>query len=222
MNMEKVDFGVSKRQKKCALESKVNEKTYEKPSTSQMNPMMDTIFDHSAANDLIAILDELNPGDTTETVEQEVSSAKNSNINTKSNENQDEQQSNFTHGQLIQHKIEPMDSHATAGSDNGPNRKKKPNEASDTYYRRKVFKQVKEESFCLDDLLDEWDENVHEQQKNQTQKDTPISVDLYDNDDAISIASGTSDSSFAFVGEPYYDGTKHSSDQNQPTTSSNQ
>lgn len=222
MNKKKIDCGPSKRQNKCALESKVKEEICEEPSTSQMNPMMDTIADYSAANDLVAMLvadpvhtDEMNSCHTTETVEQESTGAGSSNvceitddvnIHINSNASSDEQQPKSTYVP-----------HSTVGFDNDPNRKQKSNETSDNYYRRKIFKKEKESSFQVDELLDEWDESDYEQQRSQIDKDSPKSNEFQDMD-AISIASETSDSEFGFVGEPYIDVT-NPSDQKPATTS---
>lgn len=220
MTMEKIDFDSSQRQMECALESNVKEDICEKPSTSQMNPMMDTIVDRSAAEDLIAILaddsvhsDELSSYRTTKPGEQECASKEgNSNVHINPVENSNEQQFCSTYGQhggqLIQPKLEPMD--YESDSDNDQSKKQKSSEASDSYYRRKVFKKEKVESFHVDNLLNEWDDDF-EQQKGRTHKDSPSSNHPNDVDDTISITSTTSDSSCGFVGEPYYE---------KPTTSS--
>lgn len=189
----------------------------EKPTTSQhqTNP----IVDHTEANDLIDIVvadsvqtDERNSCHTTETFEQEsvgaVSSnlcerADDGNICINSNANLDEQQLTPTFfvnsSQLLQPKLEQMENDATIGQ----NRKQKSNEPSDHYYRRKIFKKEKESTFQVDKLVGEWDESDCEQQKSQYGKDTPNPNESHDMD-TISIASGTSDSEFAFVGDPYY------------------
>lgn len=182
---EQIDVGSSKLQEICASESKVNAETCQEPSTPQMKPNVDDV--HSSANDLITILD----------ADSECSV---------SSENLSVQQSVFTYGrnssQIVQVKQEPMDCDETADFVTDRSRQNKSNEASMEYYRRKVFKKEKQESFQLDSLLDDWDDDGG-QSKGQAKKDTPQSSDPSDKDDVISIASGATDSSFEFTSDPY-------------------
>lgn len=78
--------------------------------------------------------------------------------------------------------------------------------ATEPYYRRKNFNKLIDQSFRIENVLNDWDESETEQTESN-----PTTSDLksrQENDDAvsiISIASETSDSCFAFVGEPYYE-----------------
>lgn len=200
IHSEQIDLGPPEPQEICASESTVNVKLCEEPSTSQTNPN-----DHSAANELIDILD----------ADSEFPDPPNSS---------NVERYKYTYGrsssQMVQVKLEPMDCDATADFVNDRNKKKKSDE--EPYYRRKVFKKEKEQSFHVDNLLDDWDDDAV-RIKSQANKDALPSSDPSDMDDVISIASGATeatDSSFEFVGQPYFDATINTSDQ-EPSTSSN-
>lgn len=79
------------------------------------------------------------------------------------------------------------------------------------HYYRKTFKQAVDQSFKVDRLLNEWDDSENEHFDGQQETKTPNpclkSSEHSENDDAISIisiASEISDSSFTFIGDPYF------------------
>lgn len=81
-----------------------------------------------------------------------------------------------------------------------------------SHYYRKTFKKPVDQSFKVDRLLNEWDDSENEhfdsEQHAKTSNSCLKSNENSENDDAasiISIASETSDGSFAFIGEPYFE-----------------
>lgn len=91
--------------------------------------------------------------------------------------------------QLIQPKIEPINEVANTSS--GNRRKALP-------YHRKIFQRENKSAFKVEKLINDWEDDANERQKNQiSPTDTPTSSN--DIDDAISLTSGTSDSEVAFV-----------------------
>lgn len=87
------------------------------------------------------------------------------------------------------------------------NKNRNQNIIDSTHYYRKTFKKTMEQAVEVDRLVNEWDDSENEQEK-KSQNVCLTSADNSENDDLISIisvASGTSDSSFAFIGEPYFD-----------------
>lgn len=162
-------------------ESKVEDKSFEVPSTSQMN----AIGNHSAEYDSIALV----AADS----EEEYLSVQPCKSTYGRNSNQ-----------IVQVKREPVEYDES--------RKTLSNEHAHPYYRRKVFKKEQKESFRVDSLLDEWDDDSVQHPKGRATKDAPHTSDPNDMDDVISITSGATDSSFEFVGEPYIDTAKYAAD----------
>lgn len=76
-----------------------------------------------------------------------------------------------------------------------------------SHYYRKTFKKTVNQAIKIDKLLNEWDDSENDQETPNPSNLCQKSNDNSENDDmisVISIASETSDSSFAFIGEPYY------------------
>lgn len=200
MNKDISDTGASK-QSTSAIE--------EVKETPQMGSMVDKTVD-SSENDLIAILSgELNSSYSVEAIQQQFLEAKTDDVCINLNEQQPRDAIIPDSTQLLQPKLEPMDEDATTSS--GYRQKDLSNEASNHYYRRKTFRKENEQSFKVDKLLNDWTDSDSEQQQNQaiqTKMGTRVnadndSIEPLEIDDAISLTSGTSDSEFAFVGEPY-------------------
>lgn len=203
----------------CASESIVKKEVHQVPSTpNRIDLIMGTSVEDDAEDDLISILSgdsepESNASCTIENIKSEHVNAESHDNYTNPIENANEQKPNSSYAayssESIQPKLEQMMEDAKIISDNYQNRTQHSNETSSHYYRRKKFKKEEEPSFQVGELLDEWGEGEGdcEHPKNSSEKDTP-DINEPNDVDTISIASGTSDSSCGFVGEPFYNKQK--------------